>query len=219
MVIYLLTGYRRTGKDGLCSILKHGLGAGQPFPWEVRALGVDPVVSHLNATLKGCHPVQRIAFADTLKEEVHQQLQDQFPPGFDPEQEKDRAIFNGKTLRQHYIDHGAKRRAEDPDYWVHAAFRGREKLLANADIVVTDWRFPNEGAVVERIASQHQVPVITIRLFRHEVPIPPNDEPSEHSLDQHDTDLLLLGTNQPELQRTAAIQQFPQYRNYRSVKI
>lgn len=202
MKIYLICGYRGTGKDTLCGQL---LGIKEiEFNWTI----YRPRNAKILFPSFSQGQVRRVAFADELRGQVMKKLQ--LPSTFDPQANKN-SIIDGKTFRQHLIERGMEARQEDPDYWCKLAF----KAMVNDDqIVVTDWRFPNEKNYCDR---QFPNSVVTIRVFRPEVPIPPENEPSERSLDDIKTDFLLLasttGLSEEEL-FTRAIEQFPQYRGY-----
>jgi hypothetical protein len=129
-----------------------------------------------------------VAFADLLKQEAHQEYGTQEPI---PEADKDLKQFihfqTGQLVsaRDIYIEWGGIRRSQDPDYWCRAAFK---EASNDSQLVVTDWRFINEF----RYAFNQFQKVLTIRVYRSEVPEPEMKIASEHSLDDYQTDFLLL---------------------------
>jgi dephospho-CoA kinase len=79
----------------------------------------------------------RFAFADPIKEEMATELN--LPVDVFHTVEGKRRVVNGKTLRQYCIDHGERRRSEDPEYWV----KETAKRILQSDqekIVISDWR-------------------------------------------------------------------------------
>lgn len=192
--IFLVAGYRRTGKDTLFQMLN---GVKFPFNWSI--------YSATEQTLE-IGDYHRIAFADKLKVEVSQYYG---IPRLIPDDHKEIKQFwiadrpEPVSARDLYIEWGAVRRAQNPNYWCAASLLG----LTPGQYIVTDWRFANEYDF-----SCSTYPTTTIRIFRNDVPIPDSSINSEHELDHHLTDFLL--TNDFE----AAVRQFPQYASYRFVE-
>jgi len=73
--------------------------------------------------------------------------------------------------------------------------------------VVTDWRFANELHCTNDMFTN----VITARVYRKDVPEPPINLESEHSLDNYVTDYLLL-SSPDEFNDT--VKKYPQYAEY-----
>lgn len=202
MQVILLCGYRRTGKDTLYqklsrtdttgflwTIYQHPDRVSVPFPSESKYI--------------------RSAFADALKVEAGR-IYD--IPETIPDANKDiQQFIHYKTgalvsARDIYIEWGACRRAEDPDYWCKTAL----SMVNAADddwIVVTDWRFANESNYVIANCAK----TITCRLYRSDIVEPEATIESEHQLDPYLTDLLLV-RNSTEFD--LAVNRFPQYRGY-----
>jgi hypothetical protein len=195
MAVVLLCGYRGTGKDTLFTEWEQGR-----FPWKVYR---NPSSEQPGLTIP-LSPV-RVAFADPLKQEVAERY------GVPINAPKEAKLWVSEitgdlvSARDLYIAWGAYRRSQDPDYWCK---KGAELVMkAPGTAVVTDWRFVNEGMYFDKRFPD----LITVRLFRSAVPIPPEDIESEHQLDGATTDYLLV-TSQEDF--SAAVEQFPQYRDY-----
>lgn len=153
---------------------------------------------------------ERTGFADSLKLEASEEYN---VPTFISDQDKDIKQFtHPKTLeivsaRDIYIEWGVIRRSQDLDYWCKKALTPYISPRESPTIcVVTDWRFPNES----QYAIQTFDNVKTFRLYRSDIPEPPANIESEHSLDTYSTDYLLLQENEFE----QAIKKFPQYTSY-----
>lgn len=194
MSLTLVCGYRRTGKDTLCKILN----GDHTYSWLIYGKQNSKYVSG---------KVERLAFADALKKEV--EIEYGVPADL-PDSQKEAPLYLVKlfedlvSARRIWIYQGALRRSQDIDYWcsiIHNSLRENHKYI------ITDWRFPNE---YEFFAKRGLVDN-TIRIFRSQVPIPPLEEASEHSLDSFLTDFLLV-TSEEEF--VTAKSQFPQYSSY-----
>lgn len=196
-MVIMVCGYRRTGKDTLFQWCVSGMGP----EWHVYSGGArNPFVSGMYA---------RAAFADALKAEatavygVEVDVEDK-------ETKQYRHYVTGEMVsaRDIAIEWGAKRRAEDPNYWCKQVLDAME---SGVTYVITDWRFQNEGAYVR---ARHPS-AVTCRVYRAAVEEPPMDVQSEHDLDEEVTDLLLVPAGEIE----AAVARFPQYRDYALVAI
>lgn len=200
MRVILVCGYRRTGKDTLYHKLSHP-NETQLFNWQV----YRPSNSSNNLNLD--HSPVRLAFADILKEEASEKYQ---IPLVISDADKDIKQFihyqTGEMVsaRDIYIEWGAIRRKEDPNYWCKVAF---ESIDNESCVIVTDWRFENEIAYAQSKFDD----VVTIRLYRSDIDEPDITIESEHNLDTYLTDLLLV---KDEADFNVAIQKFPQYREY-----
>ena len=192
MPIYLVCGYRGTGKD---TLYKQMIGL-MDFNWSIYR---SPTYrSSTTSAIFEKSPLKRIAFADALKQEVVKTLN--LPSNYDVDDNKN-TVIQGKTFRQHCIDIGADARQKDINHWCKLAFNG-----TNDDpIMVTDWRFPNEKKYCDTLGD-----IITIRVYRSTVPIPPENEISEHSLHDVQTDFLLVADDE----KNTVFQRFPQYTGY-----
>lgn len=194
MVIRMITGYKRTGKDTLAAQLN---GTSRiPFNWKVyRHRFVDFPIDQV----LGSGP--RVAFADAIKKEAIEEL-NRAGIYFDYEKYKDSYSFeycgNPFTFRQ-FLQ--IKSQRNDPYHWC-------KKVIIEPNSIITDWRSYHEYPYVAMFG-----PVITIRIFRSSVPIPSYTDISERSLDNEMTDYVLTDDF------NAFLRQFPQYEDYEDVPI
>jgi len=194
--IYLTSAYRQTGKDTLYRML-----IGQSsikFNWLIYAKLPDAPSLTFSSNL------QRIAFADKLKEEVMDNLNTPIVTYNQEwlESHKDEPIGHGKpSFRQLLKEHALVRRAEKANYWSEIALQD-----SKGDILVTDFRFYDELDEAKKHGK-----VTTLRLFRSIVEIPLADEASEHDLDSLATDYLLV---QSDDEFKLAVKLWPQYKDY-----
>lgn len=196
----LICGYKTTGKDTFAKSL---LGLDRTYKWVI--------YSKPNGKKLFSWPRElfRLAFADILKQRVKEELG--LPEDFDVEKRKEEVMADGQTFRMHCIKKGCKMRKEDPYYWARLAF---DPIQDKEGIpVVTDFRFPQEYDY--SIKSKGEV--FTFRIFRKEIPIPkivnPEDDP-EHSLDDFETDFLVVPFENHEEHLKAAKELFPFYKEY-----
>lgn len=203
----MLCGYRRTGKDSLAQILNNDYPGGDArFHWRVYRRPDS------KASLPGSVHYQGCAFAYILKQESAAEYN---IPLVVADSEKDVPQFThyrtGETVsaRDIYIEWGAIRREQDPNYWckkVCETFTDSEKVC----YIVTDWRFRNEIEYVKSVTGG----VTSLRIYRSEVPVPPLNIPSEHDLDGYATDLVLLRDDDHAAEFERALTLFPQYGEY-----
>jgi hypothetical protein len=172
-VVVLLSGYRRMGKDTLANaMVKH------------KSLFVPGYNYRFNRPLSSIGgDFLRLAFADELKLQVHHRL------GLkqtleETEKIKDLPLFDGRSLRDLYIEHGKAMRDLNPNYWVDIIY---QRILPGHNYVISDWRFPTE----HRRLVELGVNTITLRLHRSGVDIPPPDIESEHALDNYRFDVIV----------------------------
>ena len=199
-MINLITGYKRTGKDTLIKMLN----GQEAFNWIVYV--------HPNSPNRFIiEPNDRISFADKLRQEVNDILN--IPDPIDYDAYKETIIRDGKTYRDFLIEHAAKRRNEDVNYWLNKA-TDWDNINSNSKISITDWRYPNE---LEFLNKLKHLTVTTIRLYRSEVPIPPANVSSEHQLDDILTDFLFVSPNKGEFEKACLL--FPQYKDYVSIVV
>lgn len=151
-MLHLNTAYAGTGKDTLYTILVCGgrivdVGTDGSLPAEYKlSQAWRPwLIYAADHAVKPDYgdPLRliRVAFADALKVEAFAQLK---LAGTYKDYEKIKNTLQvevpeggTKTLRQHYIDHGTKRRKEDIDYWVKRALAdvNLESLVTFADLL------------------------------------------------------------------------------------
>ncbi len=210
--ILMLTGWRGTGKDTYAAQLA---GSGTDYRWLCYCK--DDIAYEITKS----DTWKFFACAAELKREViaHYQLALQFPEikteaGLllyleSRKNDSDLLLVNGQRIsyRKLLIDHGAMRRAQSISYWIE-----KINCCESNDIIVTDWRFPNELYWIDGHMTQCQVR--TVRLYRSAVPIPPWEEPSEHSLDSMYTDVLLVPS---EADYEQCCRLLPHYREYRKM--
>lgn len=204
MKVILVCGYRRTGKDTLYQKLSNPNQENSGFSWKIYQ---HP--DRIREVFDKESLYIRTAFADSLKIEAGNEYN---IPVMIADADKDIKQFTHyKTgdmvsARDIYIEWGAIRRSQDPDYWCKAALN-LSNSTENTWIVVTDWRFQNESEYV----LNNFTDTITCRLYRSDIPEPDVHIESEHQLDSYATDLLLV-RNDDEFKRTAI--KFPQYFEY-----
>ena len=200
--VILICAYRRTGKDTFFLILTSRKNEGL-FKWRIYTSRTDTNHTFTRDLYK------HTSFAKKLKLEAS----DVYGiPEIISDDDKDIKQFihhkTGKLVsaRDIYIEWGKIRRAEDLEYWCKAAFEVDDD---DAAFVVTDWRFENEVNYTRETFAQ----VDTIRLYRSDVPEPDLSIESEHNLDHHKTDFLLIRDDmEGEFER--AVERFPQYSDY-----
>jgi hypothetical protein len=185
--IILVCGYRRTGKDAFYNILT---GKDTEHHWLIYKHSSN------NKSLNHGPDLDKQSFANALKQECFDLYS---IPLEILDVDKDKRLFDGRSARDYYILHAALRKQQSIDYWC-------SKLEINSDTMITDWRFNHE---LEYIGNRHNT--TTIRLYRSCVFEPAADITSEHELDLHLTDMLLV-TNEDDF--TLALQRFPQYQGY-----
>lgn len=198
-LIHLTTGYRRSGKDSFNESM---------VGWIIYR---DPTNTAVY-TPTGEH----FAFADELRKEVIDKIGREYqvvvPWDSVSTGLKDHIVVGGRTLRDHLIELGQQRRREDVNYWVDRVLQAAKSY---EQVKITDLRMGNE---VNRCRSV--APVITYRVYRSDVPVPPYhpdpNEDTEHQLDAFKTDYLVLSTinrdHREEFKR--ALELFPQYESY-----
>lgn len=201
----LICAYKTTGKDTFFKKLQF---ASSDFTYDV--------YSHLDSNKENIFKkfnqtnIKRFAFADMLKIEAAELygIPKDIP---DEEKEIKQFLINEKLLsaRDLYIELGAVRRSENINYWIEKVHK---EILLTPDInaIITDWRFPNEYDFM----NSHLNNVKTVRIWRKSVPEPIHNpmlnQDTEHLLDNHLTDYLLL----PKGDFNDFIKKFPQYEHY-----
>lgn len=217
--IFLICGYRRTGKDMLYSILSNSFHQSDRFKWRVykQNTDLDSCPQKLNL-LDKCEKNSsmrylRVAYADSLKAEASEIYN--IPPIISDENKdvKQFTHYNTGNLvsaRDIYIELGSLRRSQDIDYWCKLALKPHNCHQEQpTTCIITDWRFPSELIY----AITDFCDVTTIRVYRSDIPEPPIDIESEHSLDNFCTYYLLLRDDlDGEFER--AVERFPQYASY-----
>lgn len=228
MYVVAICGYRRSGKDYLGKQIASGSVEG----WE----GVE-VESGAMEVLKrivgevGERKVYHESFARLLKEEVAtilgltmerlEEVKDEpLPPELLSRLSSlyDLTTYHPPSYRSVLIEHATQARDRNPAHWIEALFKNLDTLQTQdptAIVTITDLRFRNEVASLKAKCSDLKgktsgphFHLLTIRVFRSCVPIPPSNVASEHDLDTTPTSLLLF----PPADRDQALTLFPQYR-------
>lgn len=217
--LILICGYRRTGKDTLYSILATNQTSVDRFKWRIYK-HPDQIGRKMKSDKNTIY--ERTSFADNLKCEASKVYG---IPQVVSESDKDlKQFIHYKTgelvsARDIHIEWGAIRRSEDPNYWCKAALKHIPKPsqtqyetgsdTSTVNYVVTDWRFRNES----KYALDNYDNVLTIRVYRSDVPEPPSNVESEHDLDTYRTHFLLLN-DELKGEFLKVIEKFPQYSDY-----
>jgi hypothetical protein len=198
-VALYLSGFKRTGKDELANGISD-LWSPVPYKyhWDAYASNRDTspsvITSFAGAVIVGFH--------DKLRKEVYKWRG--LPRDYNYEANKDVICSEtGRSLRDDMIAVGAAGRAIDPAYWVKRAFAGYFscKTASRAKLICPDHRFRAEYESAVAVGMK----VVTARLYRSEVPVPPADIESEHDLDSFATDFLLV---RDEAEFAKAVKQF-----------
>lgn len=205
----MLCGYRRTGKDSLNQILNAEFTDPTRFKWRVYRAPNSSIELQQNVRYEGK------AFAFELKRESSEVYG---IPAVVSDADKDVVQFQHYqtnkpvSARDIYIEWGALRRAQDPNYWCKKVCEKITGDIQTNDVchIITDWRFGNEIQYVKSVFPS----VIEIRIYRSEVPVPDSDIPSEHDLDHYPTQLLLLRDDDHTSEFAKALVLFPQYQHY-----
>lgn len=196
----MITGYSGTGKD---TFYKSIIGQ-NTLLWEC----------YSNEYYKPNDPKAiRFALADELKILVAKKLGIQYD--IEIEKNKDKKMFDGntKSFRDYLIEYSLKKRLKDPDYFCKLLIKKineipiinnssdilgsnnngidiSTKTESNINIYITDWRFKNELDFFKKNFNN----VKTIRIAR--LGIEKINIASENSLDQFETDILVIPEKQ-----------------------
>lgn len=187
----MITGYKGTGKDFLHSKLLSGqlmfsrhLPFGNPV-YLVFSNSAEKLTVLCNGTAR-----HRFAFADTVKDIVHKKYGD-----------------GEKNVMRHLYKHEAElAKLTKSTIWADIVFE-KIGVMESRIADITDFRFPIEYETALHSGRN----VITTRIFRSEVPIPPQEDTTEHALDEFVTDILIL----PWFDNfNTVLRLFPQYCNH-----
>jgi hypothetical protein len=110
--------------------------------------------------------------------------------------------INKELYRPQLIKLAEERKVADKYYWI------RKCLISQGSRYISGFRFPFEYD----FARENHNNILTVRVFRKEIPIP--DELEEHQLDAFATDFLFLGKG-TSLDDISNI--LPLYREYRRI--
>ncbi len=99
-----------------------------------------------------------------------------------------------QSLRNHYVRYADYQLKLNTNHFVQQVVNQIVSDKNISSIVITDWRHVHEYEFIKQYIEQHHLPwkIVTIRLFREEVPIPDASEKSEHNLDNFQTDQVLV---------------------------
>lgn len=172
-----------------------------------RYAGKDTVADALARMLKGgCRSVARVSFASAVKADVAARH------GLDLGRLMCDAAYK-EQYRELLISHATSMRAADEDYWVRSAYATADRA-APSDIIVSDWRFPNEAQWLRNAGAR----VVTIRVMASDeariargwVPSAVDSDPSECLLDGSAFDYVIenngdMGSLEREVGRIAAM--------------
>lgn len=229
MSLIFVAGYRGSGKDTLYrQLLDRDYWL--PFNWIIYT-SEDNLNNKENPFLQ-LNGIKRVSFADALKKEVKEKLikENLIDNQFDVESHKDIPLvmpgtdlikkrnsgsprsnntISNKTFRDYCIQRAEEARDKNPNHWCAKVL---SDVYESENVLITDWRYPNELEYYTESQNIINKKIITCRVYRSQVPIPDKEIASEHSLDEFKTDYLLV-TSEEEF--TQAIKVFPLYTNYR----
>lgn len=214
-IFYLICGYRGSGKDSLYKWFCRDRTVSFEHSWK-RMLFTNIPCEHLIDS-NTMEKTVKIGLADSVKRDVLTFLQ---LPMFNHEAYKDKPLTDienvlkitilpnlnldkTQSLRDLYISVGTKHKMTDINYWCEKA---HQDTIHDEIVCITDWRFVHELDYFKERGT-----VITVRVFRKDVPIPRVDVESEHSLDEFKTDLVYVPETNFEDEKTEFLKLFPQY--------
>lgn len=229
VTVYMISGTRRTGKDKLADKFMGVQSQDKKYnDWIVYSEGRSWVSPE--------QKIYRMALADALRDHVYSLT------GIKQEiaasDAKDQILVDGVLLRTYMINLAMKKRYEHPGYWCKILNNKIEAVIGDNEVdresqfykdeavdtisvLITDNRFGDEAKYLEDEGHK----VITMRVFRSDVPIPSisggdsriPEHDTEHQLDHVKADYLLLINVPGELD--AAVKLYPQYSKYVPVGI
>ena len=183
MRIVLITGYKRMGKDYLTNnglqgyiILKH------------------PNSRKVLPKIEKCEKLKLAYSLRTLLDgffgfKIDDQDYDEFKDS------KDFLPVKG-SIRDYFISIGKATKDIDKEFFVKVLDRQLEEYYHNETVSISDWRYQEE---YDYLSAKHDV--ITVRVHRsydefdQEIDIASVNDDSEHSLDQHEVDFILVPRN------------------------
>lgn len=121
---------------------------------------------------------------------------------------KDILVINGKTIREHLKEIAMETKKKDKMFYARKTVE-KVFLLSkeNNPIVITDFRFPEEADCYSKMGLNWT----SVRIFRKTVPIPDENDKTEHGLDKFLTDYLAVD-NEESFDEACVL--FPEYRTY-----
>ena len=150
--------------------------------------GKDTIGSHLVNTWG----FRRLAFADKLKDEVSQRYgvkRELMDSGLG---KRTQMMVDGSptTVRDLLVQYGTARRRENSHYFIEPIIDTIDK--AEANLVITDWRYENEYSRIRDRFNQQELRLIALRINRFKTP--PFVSETEIQLDQFSFDVVLNNT-------------------------
>jgi hypothetical protein len=194
----LLSGYRGSGKDEVSKVLS----GNSTIRWDVYT--PDGTSSHFQDLLSKKDWI-RFASADGVKKEIAAEL-GMTVSDVDKYKDVGPTGTSEGTTRQLLIDRAMSRRKVDDTVWIRPFLTFSEQHEGSL-VCITDWRFPIEYEFVDR----HSARVLTGRVYRREIPVPP--EQIEHLLDSMATDMVFLPAGDKR-QLESLVETFPQYEEF-----
>lgn len=205
MTLILICGYKKTGKDYLCSVLSKI--APRRYGYQILAHPASGLDGEFTSG-KYIHT----SFAADLKRQVSEIYG---IPLNVPDEEKDvKQYFHPKTneivsARDLYKEWGTIKKNEDEEYWCKAWLNLLGPIDHNATYTITDWRFSYEHPFVLKLFDT----VIRIRVYRSNVDAPPKEDLTERSLDGVFTDYVAIPEDDED-EFEKLVQTFPQYSEF-----
>lgn len=186
-LVALICGYKRTGKDTFADELSKGNyeHVRAVYARRPHASKEHNAMIFENAFLGA----ERITFAGSIRSLVSEILQLPEDSEFLTDRKDEIFTEDGETVRDVMIRIGNEGRKRDPEVWAKKMISEMRRRGWERRFVCSDWRFKNELIAMRREVAN----VITFRVFRHSVPIPPSDVTSEHDLNDVDVDFVVLG--------------------------
>lgn len=192
MKVLALIGYRNTGKDTFWKILNENI---HHEEWSLFTMTSSLKCFNLK--------YKRIALADALKQMIMEKYSISY---IESEKDQKKHFLNGElySFRDLCIRDALQILKENPYEFAERIYH---QLNPEENYMITDLRFKDEFEFL----SNHLSKFKTLRLFDGNTAIPPEYVESEHQLDDHLTDYLLLRNISFE----DFLHLFPQYSHFK----
>jgi hypothetical protein len=192
--LYLVSGYKKTGKDTWYESLNRGVMPAYSTVLYDHNGARKEFDECLNLARLELGTVARVKFADALVKQTIRQLQlDQLGYGsVNMDQVKDTMHVGDRSIREHMKIIAKKEKENDQNVYARATCDAIERLMQQGTrtIVVTDWRFEHELEYVRYcFGNMSNVSIHTVRVWRYNVVIPPMSDETEHELDRYPFDM------------------------------
>lgn len=185
MNVFMISGYKRTGKDTFFSILTgHNPNSYFWLVYKLKSSDIsDDIFYNQKKILKKNLPFTvsdsnehkleskfiRVSFSDRLKESIFNRLvkEKRISSTFSVERDKDKIIGpDNKSFRDELIKEAMIKKKQDENYWVKKVHNNLLSIIEDGNIpVITDYRFPHE----EKYLRDNGFNPITIRLYRSDI--------------------------------------------------